>query len=85
MKKQVDISDVLQEENQEIRDKKYNDYVKNVTPTHNLVVNMIKAYIVGGIICVIGQFLTNLYINMGATEENSKLYSMVLLVFASLK
>ena len=29
--------------------KKYNDYVKQVTPTHNLWWNMAKAFVTGGI------------------------------------
>ena len=33
--------------------KKYNDYVKQVTPTHNLWWNMAKAFVTGGIICCI--------------------------------
>ena len=37
----------------------YNDYVKKVTPTHNLPLNMLKAFITGGIICVLGQFVLN--------------------------
>ena len=40
--------------------KKYNDYVKQVTPTHNLWWNMAKAFVTGGIICCIGQFILNL-------------------------
>ncbi len=39
--------------------KKYNDYVKQVTPTHNLWWNMAKAFVTGGIICCIGQFILN--------------------------
>ena len=45
------------------RDQAYNDYVKQVTPTHNLIFNMVKAFFTGGIICCIGQFITgfNIY------------------------
>ena len=32
------------------RDQAYNDYVKQVTPTHNLIFNMVKAFFTGGII-----------------------------------
>lgn len=37
----------------------YADYVKSVTPTHNLFLQMVKAFLVGGIICVIGQVILN--------------------------
>ena len=37
----------------------YAEYVKEVTPTHNLWVQMFRAFIVGGIICAMGQFILN--------------------------
>ena len=33
----------------------YAEYVKKITPTHSLPLQMFKAFIVGGIICLIGQ------------------------------
>ena len=35
----------------------YQEYVKEMTPTHNLWMQMAKAFLVGGIICTIGQFI----------------------------
>ena len=35
--------------------KLYTDYVESVTPTHNVWLQMLKAYVVGGVICVLGQ------------------------------
>ena len=37
----------------------YAEYVKEVTPTHNLWMQMFRAFVVGGIICVMGQFILN--------------------------
>ena len=42
--------------------KEYEQYVKEVTPTHNLWLQMLEAFIVGGIICCIGQGILN-YVN----------------------
>ena len=39
--------------------KQYEKYVKEVTPTHNIWLQMLKAFLVGGVICVFGQFLLN--------------------------
>lgn len=39
--------------------KQYRDYVKSVTPTHNIWRQMFKAFLCGGIICAFGQFLLN--------------------------
>lgn len=43
------------ESNVENNEQEYAKYVKSVTPTHNLGLQMLKAFITGGIICVIGQ------------------------------
>ena len=37
----------------------YEQYVKSVTPTHNLWAQMGKAFLTGGIICCIGQGILN--------------------------
>ncbi|MBQ7919397.1 MAG: SpoVA/SpoVAEb family sporulation membrane protein [Lachnospiraceae bacterium] len=37
----------------------YAEYVKEVTPTHNLWMQMLRAFVVGGIICAMGQFILN--------------------------
>ncbi|MBE5934480.1 MAG: SpoVA/SpoVAEb family sporulation membrane protein [Lachnospiraceae bacterium] len=80
MNNNVEIKDVLKENDPTKRDKKYNDYVKKVTPTHNFAQNILRAYVVGGGICVLGQLLTNMYMNMGASEENAKLYNIISLI-----
>ena len=54
----------------EIDKKKYEEYVKQVTPTHSLAKNMVAAFLVGGIICVLGQFALNFMMNnMGMDQE----------------
>lgn len=61
----------------------YNEYVKEVTPTHNLWLQMLKAFLVGGIICCIGQFILNTAINMGIDEQSAGSWCSLILVFAS--
>ena len=41
------------------KQKQYADYVKQITPTHSLPMNMAKAFLTGGVICVVGQIITN--------------------------
>ena len=41
------------------KQKQYADYVKQITPTHSLPMNMAKAFLTGGAICVVGQIITN--------------------------
>ena len=38
-------------------EKDYEEYVKKITPTHNLYLQMLRAFITGGIICILGQAL----------------------------
>lgn len=47
----------------------YEEYVKSITPTRNLWKQMAKAFLVGGIICVIGQAITNLATQVWQMEE----------------
>ena len=53
------------------RDQAYNDYVKQVTPTHSLPANMAKAFLVGGLICVLGQAVTEWALAAGMDEKTA--------------
>ena len=77
------IDDILNEDNPDEKSKKYNKYVDNITPKHCLCKNIIRAFIVGGIICVLGQLLVNLYTMLGASKEDAKLYNIITLIFLS--
>ena len=45
--------------------KKFQDLSKQKAPKSNIVGDCIRAFIVGGIICDIGQFFNNFYANFG--------------------
>ena len=57
------------------RDKRYNDYVKQVTPKHNFLLNMLKAFVSGGFICVIGQMFSDWYGSMGLMKDEVSGYT----------
>lgn len=42
-------------------EKQYNQYVKAITPTHNTFLNMCKAFLVGGLICTLAQWLIGVF------------------------
>jgi len=63
--------------------KQYGDYVEQVTPKHNLWMNMLKAFITGGIICVIGQGIMNYAKSLGLDQESAGAWTAIILVFAS--
>lgn len=65
-------------------EKDYEEYVKKITPSHNLYLQMLKAFIVGGIICVIGQILLNYASNsLGMDKEMAGSFCSLVLVFTS--
>ena len=49
------------------------EYVKQVTPTHNLIFHMVKAFFTGGIICCIGQFILNTCENYGLDKDKCRI------------
>lgn len=65
------------------RDQAYNEYVKQVTPTHNLIFHMVKAFFTGGIICCIGQFILNTCENYGLDKDTSGGWCSMLLILLS--
>lgn len=63
--------------------KEYQEYVKQVTPTHNLWLQMLKAFLVGGTICVIGQVILNTCAGMGLDKEASGGWPALILILLS--
>lgn len=59
----------------------YSKYVKSVSPNSNLFSNIIKAFFVGGIICDIGQLITNLLKARGLSMEMVASITTVIMIF----
>lgn len=72
-----------QQEEKQQRQQQYNAYVKEVTPTKNLGWQMCKAFITGGIFCVIGQTILNRCEGMGMDKETSASWCSLLLILLS--
>lgn len=69
----------------EIDKKAYDSYVKEVTPTHSLPVSMAKAFLVGGVICTLGQALTNWFMQgMGMEKEAASSWMLLTLIALSI-
>ena len=68
---------------QEINQENYKEYVKQKTPVHNVYLNMAKAFVTGGIICLIGQFILNYCKGTGVDEEIAGSWTSLSLVFLS--
>jgi len=63
--------------------KAYEAYVKEKTPVRKLGPDMIKAFITGGSICTIGQFILNYCDKLGLDKDISGGWSSMILVLLS--
>ncbi|MEG1847609.1 MAG: SpoVA/SpoVAEb family sporulation membrane protein [Lachnospiraceae bacterium] len=59
----------------------YQEYVKKVTPKHNTGVQMMKAWLVGGVICVLGQAIINYCMSLGMEAEIAGSWCSLILIF----
>lgn len=63
----------------------YDEYVKQMTPTHSVWLAMLKAFIVGGTICTIGQLLNNGMMTLwGLDKEAAATWTQLELILISI-
>ena len=67
----------------EMTNEEYNEYVKSKTPKSSTAMDCLKAFFIGGFICLIGQFLMNLYKKFGLSEDDSAAAVSITLIFIS--
>jgi len=70
-------------QDKQLQQKQYEAYVKEVTPTKSLPMNMLKAFFVGGIICCLGQFLINLFISQDMNTKDANIWANICLILLS--
>lgn len=63
--------------------KEYEKYVKEVTLTTNIYANILKAFLVGGVICLIGQIIQTLIGNIGISKDDTASLTTLILVLLS--
>ena len=78
------ITEVLNEPDEEKKKEKYNEYVANMTPKNNPFLNCLKAFFVGGAICLLGEGFRQFYMYLGNDEELSGLYTTISLILLSI-
>jgi stage V sporulation protein AC len=61
----------------------YSDYVDRLAPKSPIIKDCIWAFVVGGLICVLGQLLLNGYQSLGLGEKEAGLAVSISLVFLS--
>lgn len=62
---------------------KYKKMVEKASPNSPIISNCIKAFIVGGIICVIGEAINNLFQIFNFSKEDCGLYTSCILIFTA--
>lgn len=74
------IDKAINSDDKAIKAKAYSTYVKNVTPTKSLVLNMLKAFVVGGLICAFGQLITNILKDYNLSKDDVAAYTNIILI-----
>ena len=69
---------------QQKKEQDYREHVERVTPRYSLPYRMCKAFVLGGLICVLGQAVLHVATQkMGLDRETAAAWCSVLLVFVS--
>jgi len=61
--------------------KEYEKYVEQRAPKSKILRNLVKAFIVGGLICIVGQFITNLLKARGLDQLDSASLTSMIMIF----
>lgn len=59
----------------------YKDMVNKHNPTSNILKDCVLAFVIGGLICVVGQFVMNTFLALGVPEDDVGLYVASIMVF----
>ncbi len=82
--KKVTAAQVSQETESEKKKALYNQYVGQMTPKHSWFKNLCRAWLVGGLICVLGQALTNLFISQDMQKDQAASYTTICLILLAI-
>lgn len=82
LQKKMD-QDVLDKRMEDLKKEDYGKFVKQITPKRNLLLQMGKAFLVGGCFCVIGQLFTNVYMSLGLDKDTAGTWCSVSLILLS--
>lgn len=67
----------------ERKKQQYRDYVKKKTPVHSLPRNMLRAFVTGGVICTVGEWILNDCERRGLDGQAGAAYSCMILILLS--
>lgn len=61
--------------------KDYQNYVDKITPNSKTAFNVLKAFIVGGFICTIGQIILDFWTSQGLSKDDASSATSISLIF----
>lgn len=61
----------------------YNEMTKNASPGTKSYKTIPAAFLVGGLICTLGQVLNNLYMDMGMSKDTASAVTSITLIFTA--
>jgi stage V sporulation protein AC len=79
----IDQKENMTQEEIQLRNDEYNRYVEEVTPVYSCGLRSLKAFVTGGLICLVGQVLLTVYGSMGAGKDDAALLVTISLVALS--
>lgn len=62
----------------------YSKYVEKKSPNSPLAKNIAWAFVVGGIICMVGQFITNFFLDRGIPKDTVSAITSILLILGAI-
>lgn len=65
------------------KQEQYKAYVEEKTPKNNVYLNMAKAFVTGGLVCVVGQAILNFCKNQGLADDIAGSWTSLILVLLS--
>lgn len=65
----------------EITKKQYSEMVKKASPPSHILKDMVFAFLIGGLICVIGQLFSEIYLSYGLEKEDSATLTSMTMIF----
>lgn len=71
----------VSEQLKQVEMQEYEDIVNQVKPKPELLKNCIWAFVVGGLICTLGQIILNLFIGGGLSQQDAGSATSVVLIF----
>ena len=61
----------------------YGEMSRQASPKSNSAVNTAFAFVSGGAVCAVGQIIREFFMTAGFSEDNSTLWTSIILIFAS--